>query len=167
VITTPSRFHCVSLGSDPLLTKPDCWPLSLPATFTRSTRTPGTVFSTAQGSRDCGVSASSSLVRVVAVPTRLVSTTGVSAVTVTSSACVATFKPKVRFTFWPVVTTTSRFTVANPVMVTVSLYVPGSMLRNRNSPLAPVWVVRPPVEAPESATVAPGMGAAEASVTVP
>src|SRR5258708_1132407 len=63
-MTTPSRFHWVSLGSAPLPTKPDCWPLSLPATLTRSTMTPGIVVDTAQGSRDCGTCERSSLARV-------------------------------------------------------------------------------------------------------
>jgi hypothetical protein len=60
-------------------------------------------------------------VRVVAVPTRLVSTTGVSAVTVTSSDCPATFIENARLTFCPVVTTTSRVTVPKPFMVTATL----------------------------------------------
>ena len=38
---------------------------------------------------------------VVEVPRLLMSTTGVSAVTVIDSSTVATFMPKVRFTFWP------------------------------------------------------------------
>jgi hypothetical protein len=60
-------------------------------------------------------------VSVVAVPTRLVSTTGVSAVTVTSSDWPATFMAKARLTFWPVVTTTSRVTVPKPFIVTATL----------------------------------------------
>ena len=80
VMTTPSRLHTASLGSAPLPKKFDCWPLSLPATLTRSTSTPGTVRMSAHGSRELGICDSSSLVMVVAVPVRLVSTTGVSAV---------------------------------------------------------------------------------------
>src|SRR3954465_4244798 len=44
VIATPSRFHIVSANSDPFPTKLDCCPDSLPPTLTRSTITPGTVF---------------------------------------------------------------------------------------------------------------------------
>ena len=65
--------------------------------------------------------ASSSFSIVVAVPRRLMSTTGVSAVTVTDSSTAATFIGNVRFTFWPVVTMTSRMIVVNPVRATVSL----------------------------------------------
>ena len=68
VMTTPSRFHIVSVASAPLPTNPDCWPDSLPPTFTRSTMTPGTVLSIAHGSFDCGVLCSSSAVSVVEVP---------------------------------------------------------------------------------------------------
>ena len=104
MIWTPSRFHMVSAAEAPFPTKIDCWPASLPATLTRSTTMPGTVFSTAHGSRPCGTCCSSSRLMVVEVPTRLVSTTGVSAVTVTVSSTVATFMPKVRLAFWPVAT---------------------------------------------------------------
>ena len=86
VMTTPSRFHIVSVASEPLPTKPDCWPDSLPPTLTRSTVTPGTVLSSAHGSFDCGVLCSSACVSVVSVPIFLTSTTGVSAVTVTVSS---------------------------------------------------------------------------------
>ena len=82
----------MSSGEAPLAVKLDCWPASLPAMLTRSTSTPGTVFSTAQGSRPCGTCVSSSLVSVVEVPTFFVSTTGVSSVTVTLSARPATFR---------------------------------------------------------------------------
>ena len=58
---------------------------------------------------------------MVAVPLRLMSTIGVSAVTVTVSSTLATFMPKVRLTFWPVTTTTSRFTVEKPVRATTIL----------------------------------------------
>ena len=111
----------VSVGWAPLATKTDCCPASLPATLVRSTRTPGTVFRMAQGSRPWGTWASSSLVRVVEVPTRFVSTAGVSAVMVTVSSTVASFRPKAMFAFWPVFTMTSRVTVAKPLRLTVSL----------------------------------------------
>ena len=68
VMTTPSRFHIVSVASAPLPTNPDCWPDSLPPTLTRSTVTPGTVLSSAHGSFDCGVLCSSPCVSVVNVP---------------------------------------------------------------------------------------------------
>ena len=92
-------MYIESAADAPLAANTDCCPASLPAMLTRSTRTPGTVFSTGQGSRDCGVWDSSSLVRVVEVPTLLVSTTGVSAVTVTVSSTEATFMANERLTF--------------------------------------------------------------------
>ena len=108
----------VSLRFEPLPTKFDCWPLSLPATLTRSTRTPGTVFRVAQGSRDCGISASSSFVRVVEVPDCLVSTIGELPSMVTVSCTLAMPREKDRVTLWPVVTMTLRFTVEKPVSET-------------------------------------------------
>ena len=114
-------FQVLSPLAEPLPATAACWPFSLPAMFTRSRSTPGTFLSTPQGSRAFGVCWSSALSIVVAVPRRFMSTTGVSAVTVTDSSMVATFMPNVRLTFWPVVTMTSRFTVAKPVRATVSL----------------------------------------------
>ena len=78
----------MSSSSVPLPMKLDCCPLSLPAMLTRSTITPGTVRSTAQGSRELGTWCSSSVLSVVPVPVFLVSMTGVSAVTVTVSSTV-------------------------------------------------------------------------------
>ena len=77
--------------------KPDCWPLSEPATFTRSIWTPGTVRMNAHGSRELGSLLSSSAVTVVPVPIFLESITGVSASTVTVSATLATLDVKVTF----------------------------------------------------------------------
>jgi hypothetical protein len=167
-MTTPSRLYIVSSGDAPLAAKTDCWPASLPAMLTRSTSTPGTVLSTAQGSRPCGTCVNSSLVSVVEVPIFLVSTTGVSSVTFTVSAMPASFSPKLRFTLAPVFTITSRVTVAKFDIPTVNLYVPGSRLRNRNSPWPPEVVDRvPPTVSPVSVTVAPGSNAPDSSLTVP
>ena len=69
---------------------------------------------TAQGSRELGTWPSSSLVRVVPVPTFLVSTTGVSDVTVTVSSTVVTFKGKVTSTLVPVLTISERSWVEKP-----------------------------------------------------
>ena len=108
VMTTPSRFHIVSEKSEPLPMNPDCWPLSFPPTFTRSTMTPGTVLSIAHGSFDCGVLCSSSRVSVVAVPTFLKSITGDSAVTCTAVSSAPTVIVNGTVVFTPVVTMTSR-----------------------------------------------------------
>src|SRR3954447_26637482 len=115
VMTTPSRFHIVSVASDPLPTKPDCWPDSLPPTLTRSTITPGTVLSSAHGSFDCGVLCNSACVSVVSVPIFLTSTTGVSAVTVTVSSSDLTDIGKAMVAFTPVVTITSRTILLKPL----------------------------------------------------
>src|SRR4051812_11846921 len=121
VMATPSRFHIVSAKSDPLPTKLDCWPDSLPPTLTRSTITPGTVLSIAHGSFDCGVLRSSSCVNVVVVPIFLTSTTGVSAVTLTVSSIDFTAIPKVIVALTPVVTMTSRSILLKPVSVVDTL----------------------------------------------
>ena len=121
VTTTPSRLQVASLGSAPLPMKLDCWPLSLPATFTRSTSTPGIVRMSAQGSRELGTFASSSLLIVVPVPVFLVSTAGVSDCTVIVSSTDATLSVNGRFTLVPAATVTSRLTVENPVRPTLSL----------------------------------------------
>ena len=107
--------------SEPLPATLACWPFSLPAMFTRSSSTPGTFLSTPQGSRALGTFCSSSVVMVVAVPRFLVSTSGVSPVTVTVSAIWATFIPKSTVRFSPEVTFSSRATVLKPVRVTVIL----------------------------------------------
>jgi hypothetical protein len=81
----------------------------------RSTTTPGTVRSSAQGSRELGIFASSSCVKLVEVPTFLVSMIGDAAVTVTASSSVATFIVKGRLTDWPTVTAMSlRTTLPKP-----------------------------------------------------
>ena len=90
--------------------------------FTRSRITPGTVRSSAQGSREFGIFDSSSWSNTVEVPVRLVSMTGDSAVTVIVSSTDATFRPTEMSTFVPVATTTfSRLMVENPVSVAVTL----------------------------------------------
>ena len=124
VMITPSRLQTESLPSAPLEKKLDCWPLSLPATLTRSTMTPGTVRMRAQGSRELGIWMSSSLEMVVAVPTRLVSTTGVSPVTVTVSSTEATLRENPSSTFCPMTTVTGRVTPVKPVSATRSWCVP-------------------------------------------
>ena len=111
----------VSVASAPLPTKPDCWPDSLPPTFTRSTITPGTVFSSAHGSFDCGVLCSSSCVSVVIVPTFLTSTTGDSAVTVTVSSTDLTCIVNEMLAFTPVFTITSRSIRLKPTRFVVTL----------------------------------------------
>jgi hypothetical protein len=73
-MTTPSRLQVVSLASAPFEKTFDCCPLSLPATLTRSTMTPGTVRIRAQGSREVGICSSSSFEMVVEVPVRGVTT---------------------------------------------------------------------------------------------
>jgi hypothetical protein len=124
VMITPSRLHTESLPSAPFEKKLDCCPLSLPATLTRSTITPGTVRIRAQGSRELGIWTSSSFEMVVAVPTRLVSTTGASPVTVTVSSTVATLREKASSVFWPLTTVTGRVTPVKPVRATRSWCVP-------------------------------------------
>ena len=83
--------------------------------------TPGTVFSIAQGSFDCGVLCSSAVVSVVAVPTFLMSTTGVSAVTVTVSSTDFTLIGNVSVALTPVVTMTSRSILLKPLRLVVTL----------------------------------------------
>ena len=119
-----------------------------------------------QGSRELGILESSSLFTVVRLPTFLVSTTGVSAVTVMLSSTAATLRGKLSWTFWPTATITSRLTVVKPVRVTVSLCVPWGTLRKRKSPWVPEVVERDPC-GPESVTAAPGITAPESSVTEP
>ena len=111
----------MSLSVVPLPTKLDCWPLSLPPTLTRSTMTPGTVLSTAQGSFDCGVLSSSAVVSVVDVPVFLMSTTGVAAVTITVSEMPPTVSVKGMALLTPVLTMTSRDCFVNPASSTVTV----------------------------------------------
>src|SRR5258706_357753 len=126
----------------PLPTKLACCPFSFPPMFTRSMITPGTVRSMAQGSRAFGMFAISSLVIVVAVPTFFTSTMGASAVMVTVSSTVATFIWKVRLRLAPTFTVTSRACPAKPVRPVLTVYLPWSTLRKRNSPWPPVVEVR-------------------------
>src|SRR5437763_13870041 len=83
VTATPSIVHTASCGRVPFDAKLDCWPVSLPPTLTRSTRTPGTERISENGSRDVGIFASSSAVTLVAVPVCFASTIGDGAVTFT------------------------------------------------------------------------------------
>src|SRR5688572_10705006 len=166
VMASPSRFHILSLVVLPLPAAEACWPFSLPAMLTRSRSTPGTFLSTPQGSRALGTLLSSSDVMVVAVPRFLTSTSGVSAVTVTVSATLATFRENATFTFSPVVTVTSRVTLVKPRRLTVILYWPRSRPMKRKSPWALLVVDRLP-RSLDRATVAPGNTAPESSVTVP
>ena len=100
------------------------------------------------------------------MPTRLTSMTAASAETSIASAMPASFRAKVMVRLWPVVTMTSLFAVAKPLMVTLSLYVPEATFRKRKSPFGPDWVVRVP-ELLAAVMVAPGNTAPDASVTVP
>src|SRR5213593_1616547 len=168
-MTMPSRFHIVSLNVVPFPTNPDCWPLSLPPTLTRSTMTPGTVLSAAHGSFDCGVPSSSAVVSVVDVPDFLTSTTGDAPVTTTVSASPPTANVNGIWTFTPVLTMTSRACFVNPGSSTVTVYVALSRLRNRNCPPVSVTVVRgaPPIDFATTETVAPGRTPPCESETVP
>ena len=83
--------------------------------LTRSSVTPGTVRSSAHGSREFGTRLSSSCVKLVAVPIAFASTIGDSPVTVTDSCTVATPSVSGSCTLWPTATTTpSRMTARNP-----------------------------------------------------
>ncbi len=126
----------------PLLLKVDCWPLSVPATLTRSTCTPGTLWSSTHGSRPVGMSLSSSLVITAPVSTLRVSMTGVSLVTVTAAATEESFSVSRSSVFRPRLTATfSRVTTANPVRSSLTVYAPGERFRNRNSPRASVVAI--------------------------
>ena len=109
-MTTPSRLQTESLASAPLEKKLDCWPLSLPADVDAVDDHAGHGAHRAQGSRELGIWTSSSFEMVVAVPMRLVSTTGVSPVTVTVSSTEATFRENPSSTFCPMTTVTGRVT---------------------------------------------------------
>jgi hypothetical protein len=121
VMTMPSRFQVFSALGWPLEDEVACWPFSLPAMLTRSTMTPGTARITPQGSRAFGTLLSSSLVIVVAVPRRLLSTSGVSAWTSIVSATPETFMPNSSSTFSPVVTLILRAADAKPASVRVTV----------------------------------------------
>ncbi len=115
VITTPSIVHTASTERVPFDWKLDCWPVSLPAMFTRSTVTPGTVRRSAHGSREVGIISSSLWLKLVAVPMAFVSTMGDSPETVIVSATDATRSVIGRSTVWPTATTMwSRMSVVNP-----------------------------------------------------
>ena len=137
---TPSTVNVPA--TVPLLLKVDCWPLSLPATLTRSTWTPGTLCSSTHGSRPVGMFLNSSLVMTAPDCTLRVSMTGVSLVTVTAAATVESFivsrisvlRPRLTATF-------SRVTTANPARSSLTAYAPGERFRNRNSPRASVVTI--------------------------
>ena len=114
VTLRPSMFQMVSAETEPLEELLACWPFSLPAMLTRSTRTPGTAFMTPQGSRALGMLFSSASVMVVEVPRFLLSTRGVSAWTSIVSATPETFMPNSTSTFSPVVTRNLRAVEAKP-----------------------------------------------------
>ncbi len=166
VMARPSRFHILSPVVLPLPATEACWPFSLPAMLTRSRSTPGTFLSTPQGSRALGTLFSSSAVMVVAVPRFLMSTSGVSAVTVSASSRVLTFRANATLMFSPVVTVTSRDTSLNPARPTVILYRPRSRPMKRKSPWLLVTVDRLPSSL-DRLTTAPGMKPPDWSVTVP
>ena len=56
VMLMPSIVQTASCGRVPFDAKFDCWPVSLPPMFTRSTSTPGTERISANGSREVGIS---------------------------------------------------------------------------------------------------------------
>ena len=86
VITTPSTAHTPSWRTEPGPVNCDCWPLSLPPTLMRSVWTPGTVWSTAQGSRAEGIFSSSTWLTVVPAVILRESSSGLSEVTVMVSS---------------------------------------------------------------------------------
>jgi hypothetical protein len=98
------------------------------------------------------------------------STTGVSPVTVTVSATPPTFSsPSILMTPVPDSSTSSRFKVANPESVNVTVYVPGCRLSMRYCPLLSdvavrVFSIRTGLAA---STLTPGSTAPDASLTVP
>ena len=93
----------------------------------------------ANGSREVGIFVSSSVVKLVAVPVALVSTTGDSPLTVIVSATDAIFSVIGSSTLLPTATMTfSRTTVVKPGSVAVTVYGPGARFRNRYSPPASV-----------------------------
>ena len=143
VTTIPSSVQTASCGRVPLEAKLDCWPVSLPPMFTRSTSTPGTERISANGSRDVGIFVSSSEVKLVAVPVAFVSMTGDSPLTVIVSATAAILSVIGSSTFLPTATTMpSRTSVVKPGRTAVTLYGPGARLRKRNSPFDSVVKVR-------------------------
>jgi len=89
--------------------------------FTRSSSTPGTVRSAANGSRDVGIVVSSSIENVVEVPVSVGSTMGAAAETVTDSATGAMRSSSAATTVLPTATTTSREAGWNPERTADSL----------------------------------------------
>ena len=117
---TPSTVNVPAV--EPLPEKLDCWPLSEPATLTRSICTPGTLCRMTHGSRAVGMDASSACVMVAPVDTRFVSRMGASPVTTTVAATDETFIVIVNSVFLPMLTVTfSRVTVANPCSAIVNV----------------------------------------------
>ena len=167
VMTTPSIVHTASRGLVPFDWKFDCWPVSFPPMFTRSTSTPGTVRRSAHGSRDVGIISSSFWLKLVAVPIALVSTIGDSPDTVTVSWTDATLMVIGRSTLWPTATTMpSRMKVVKPSSSASSRYNPGGRFRNRNLPRPSVTNVSVR-SALVSVTVTPGSTPPCSSTTVP
>lgn len=163
----PSIVQLASWGRVPFEAKLDCWPVSLPPLFTRSTSTPGTLRISANGSREVGILVSSSVVKLVAVPVTLVSTNGLSPVTVMVSATAARRSCTGMSASRPTATTTpSRLTLAKPVSSTVTEYEPGGWFKNRNRPEVSVTAVCVRSD-PCRVTVTPGSTAFCSSVTVP
>ena len=122
VMLIPSIVHTASCGRVPFDAKLDCWPVSLPPMFTRSTSTPGTDRISANGSRLVGILVSSSDVKLVAVPVAFVSMIGASPLTVIVSATLAIFSVTGSSMFLPTDTITfSRTTVAKPWSAAVTL----------------------------------------------
>jgi hypothetical protein len=118
----PSIVHTASCGRVPFDAKLDCWPVSLPPMFTRSTSTPGTERISANGSREVGIRVSSSDVKLVEVPVALMSMTGDSPLTVIVSATVAIFNASGSSTLRPTETMTlSRTMVVKPWSAAVIL----------------------------------------------
>ena len=166
-MTTPSIVHTASCGRVPFDWKLDCCPVSLPAMLTRSTITPGTVRSSAHGSREVGTLASSACVKFVAVPVDLGSTIGDSAVTLTLCSTEASLSEKGTSEFTPTRTSIrSRTVLAKPVRLAVTVYMPGGRFKNRYLPSVPVVAVCVRSD-PLSVTTAPGSTAPCSSTTVP
>ena len=84
VIVPPSRFHCW-LDVLPWAPKLACCPDWLPPTFSTLITIPGVCSRITHGSRAEGIASSSSLPKLVPSAADLVSTTGLSPVTVTVS----------------------------------------------------------------------------------
>ena len=135
--------------------------------LTRSTSTPGTPRISAKGSRDVGIFVSSSDVKLVAVPVALVSTMGVSPLTVIVSATDAILRVIGSSTVLPTATMMpSRTSVEKPGSTTVTLYRPGARFRKRKSPLDSVVYVCV-ASTPCNVTRTPGSTPPGSSFTTP